>query len=680
MDKVFDKWTFARFQKVLCLAFGACMLSLALTACGDSSDDVAGGSAEEEGIIAIKDKTVSGVSQKGPFVNGSSVQLFELNGKTYAPTGRAFPGKISNDKGEFKIAGINLESQYAFLEATGYYRNEVTGEKSAAPITLNAISDLSKRETVNINLLTHLEYERVMKLVEDGMSIAKAKKQAEQEVFAAFGIEGNFDNSEDLNIFESSEADAALLAISIILQGERSEADLSELLANFAQDIAEDGKWDDGKMQATVADWISNANYAQVRSNVEGWNLSDDVPVFEKYLNVFWWQNFGLGDCSKKNQSEIKQNSNELSAYYGIHFICAESGWRIATDLEKDTYKWNEGSKNPSDICKDGDVMKGKVNSSYVYVCRKGIWQAGEGVDAELGGCTEARSLEVANSSMGYMICRDEIWETATDYEKDTYRWEDGENGEGRRANVTKDVYVFDKSLEKWRLPNSFWEIPRDFFLNPDIEYDELVDSRDKQIYKTVKIGDQVWMAQNLNYDYNKGSAKSFCFGNKAEYCEVAGRLYTWAAAIDSVALANDTDDSQTCGYGETCTLPTVVQGVCPEGWHMPTYEEWNTLFTAIGGQYKAGTALKSGRGWNNNGNGTDAYGFSALPAGFCGYEGDCFDAGESAYFWCAREYDGVSATQMNLGYDMLLYDIGENLYLDGMGKAAAISVRCVQN
>ena len=112
-------------------------------------------------VMAIKNKSITGVSQKGPFVTGSAVKVYELDGKTYAQTGKSFTGKISSDDGKFSVSSVTLASQYALLEADGYFRNEVTGEKSIGKLTLNALTDLSDRKSVNINLLTHLEYERV---------------------------------------------------------------------------------------------------------------------------------------------------------------------------------------------------------------------------------------------------------------------------------------------------------------------------------------------------------------------------------------------------------------------------------------------------------------------------------------------------------------------------------------
>ena len=213
--------------------------------------------------------------------------------------------------------------------------------------------------------------------------------------------------------------------------------------------------------------------------------------------------------------------------------------------------------------------------------------------------------------------------------------------------------------------------------MNPKITYGTMTDTRDNKTYKTVKIGTQVWMAENLNYDYNKGTAKSYCYGGIEANCEVTGRLYTWAAAIDSVALANDANNPQTCGLRKTCTLPTVVQGVCPEGWHLPSNDEWETLVAAVGGSSKAGTALKSQTGWKSQTGDAadrDAYGFSALPAGFRIINGKFYDAGDYAFFWSASEDYSGSAYFIGLGY------YAEGASLDDYDKYEGYSVRCLQN
>lgn len=223
------------------------------------------------------------------------------------------------------------------------------------------------------------------------------------------------------------------------------------------------------------------------------------------------------------------------------------------------------------------------------------------------------------------------------------------------------------------------WDVPKECRFNPDIDYGTMTDERDGKVYKTVKIGDQVWMAENLNYSDSittpslKG--RSWCYDNELKNCDVSGRLYTWVAAIDSVKLATDADNPLNCGYEMTCKLPETVQGICPSGWHLPSKKEWNTLITAAGGETKAGKVLKSTTGWNDDGNGTDAYGFSAIPVG-CKRHGEPFTRGEgvSGEFWSATESYTTDAYQLTLksSYD----DVSMYSY----GKPGANSVRCLKN
>ena len=197
------------------------------------------------------------------------------------------------------------------------------------------------------------------------------------------------------------------------------------------------------------------------------------------------------------------------------------------------------------------------------------------------------------------------------------------------------------------------WNVPKECRFNPDIDYGIMTDERDGKVYRTVKIGNQVWMAENLNYaDSVKTPSlleRSWCFDDEPKNCDVTGRLYTWAAAIDSVELYRDM--SIDCGSYKACTLPDTVYGICPSGWHLPTETEWEALITNIGGTISrngqtwnsdVGQVLKSKTGWKEwsySGNGTDTYGFSALPAGIRSSFDGSFHSDE-ADFWSSTEND----------------------------------------
>jgi len=181
-------------------------------------------------------------------------------------------------------------------------------------------------------------------------------------------------------------------------------------------------------------------------------------------------------------------------------------------------------------------------------------------------------------------------------------------------------------------------------------------DSRDGKTYKKVTIETQTWMAENLNYD----ATGSVCYRNSSDSCAKYGRLYEW-----STAMGNKPSSSAS---------PSRVQGVCPVGWHLPSDAEWTALTDAVGGASTAGTKLKSTSGWNNNGNGTDQYGFSALPGGYGSSDGYFSYAGYGGYWWSATEDDA------NLAWSRRMYYDSENVSRVNNGKTYLFSVRCAQD
>jgi uncharacterized protein (TIGR02145 family) len=171
------------------------------------------------------------------------------------------------------------------------------------------------------------------------------------------------------------------------------------------------------------------------------------------------------------------------------------------------------------------------------------------------------------------------------------------------------------------------------------VSYGALADTRDGRSYKTVKTGNQTWMAENLNYDGGNG----LCYGGDEAKCNEYGRLYEWDEA----------------------------QAVCPEGWHLPTRQEWNALAAFVGDSPAGKENLKSTKGWTG-GNGTNASGFSALPAGF--RNGGSFDnAGSGAYWWVATKGAGTSA------WYRFIDDMADKMAESTLDKSDALSVRCVK-
>lgn len=211
---------------------------------------------------------ITGRVQKGPFIQGSSVTLYDLK-DNLSPTGMSFNTQITDNEGNFAIEEVALSSDYITLRADGFYFNEVTGTPSVSQITLYALADISDSSNINVNILTHLEKPRVEYLMKNGTTFNDAKSQAQKEILSIFSIEKeDIKTSEYLSITGSGNDNAILLAISAIVQGFRSESDLTELLSNISNDIKEDGTLDNAGLGAQLVSHALLLDTATVRNNL----------------------------------------------------------------------------------------------------------------------------------------------------------------------------------------------------------------------------------------------------------------------------------------------------------------------------------------------------------------------------------------------------------------------------
>jgi uncharacterized protein (TIGR02145 family) len=166
-------------------------------------------------------------------------------------------------------------------------------------------------------------------------------------------------------------------------------------------------------------------------------------------------------------------------------------------------------------------------------------------------------------------------------------------------------------------------------------------------------------MAENLNYDTDS----SWCYENNSSNCDTYGRLYEWNAVMHGESSSNSN--------------PSGVQGICPDGWHVPSDEEWTELVNYLGNDGYSGsegTALKSESGWYNNGNGTDNFGFTALPVGLRHLSGNFGHQGEEVYWWSSTEINSSIAWYMRL----IFYE--SDVYQNLSDKEYGYSVRCVRD
>lgn len=431
------------------------VVGLFLVACSQSET----ASAPAEG-----NRTIYGASQKGPFIKGTEVTLYGMD-EGLIQTGAHFTTKVDNNRGEYSLKKINLDDRYAWLVANGYYIDELTGDTSMQKISLNSLVDLQDRDHVNINILTHLSFNRIRYLVKNGMPVGEAKRQAENEVLAAFGFTEVAESFDQLDIMGNAEGDAKLLAISLMMLTAANVGEVTSRLASIAMDLEEDGVWSDTALIRQVKDLVSLDNhygtYKKVRQNLAGVGASE-IPDYQKYLDQFAspWDSI-WGHCN--NQDEVKR-----------------------------TTRFN-------------DSLYSRV------ICRDGIWK--------------------------YYI---------------------GPRNEGDAPVDTAG------------------------------KYGTLVDERDGHVYKTLDVtlenGKVVtWMANLLEY-VPQNSVRE---GNR--YVPGVGREYYGYQPLDYPIREpfnyydRDMDEqvAHQLAYGE------FVQGVCPDGWHLPYGEEWEILWRTMKNDYQ---------------------------------------------------------------------------------------------
>lgn len=473
-----------------------------------------------QGVIVIKNGSITGVAQKGPYLQGSIYRIIPLNGKTLKPTGDTLSDNFNNSAGTYTFCDLNLPSQYAMIEASGYYRSELTGKKSNLQMTIGAIVDVQKG--ANINMITNLEYERVKHLVQnEGYNIAGAKKRAFTEVLSAFHIENVSGSAEQLDITQSGFANGALLAISIMVQGVAgSEFNVVDMMKDFREDLKDDGQWTGKVARTKIADiaYVADSaeKFKEYRKNIAGWKLSDTVPDFEQYINDFWGAEYGIGKCSVKRFGEIKKNQNTSSLHKENYFLCDSS------QHSKNYYRWRYIGQfeynTRNQVCDvEGLVIPGNIDKDMYYICaeKNGSLEWRLATDSEVSSyyteCSTDGKISTFNDGEKY-VCDDDVFRLAKQgeirYNRGCVSYTIGKSVHLKYTDYFDSVITCNRS--------GYWDVSFEQ-VNP------YVYGNDGDI-KTIQIGNQVWMAE----DYKD---REWSYASKDNACPTGWMLpssYDW--------------------------------------------------------------------------------------------------------------------------------------------------------
>ena len=445
-------------------------------------------------------KTVYGLAQNGPYADSSIVKLTALDESTLESTEQVFTGIVDGGFGGYSVKVESLKSNIAQVSVSGKYLEAKSGRLTEKEVTLYALTDLDVHDSVNVNLFTTLEYERVRELVKNKkLSFAEAKKQARNELLEAFhvaakdesGNKVNFDDPEVWNIYgihdiENRDEDKVLMGLTAVFSA-FNENYVESLIKTIAEDFAKDGKWDDDSTRKSVAnaayglnttilsgDVVIPADIESIRRTMTRWrsiyttgfdlsNLSGGIlPDFESVVDGFWLGEYGLSKCAYSILGTVAKTP------FGSYFTCKEDTrthtgihWLSSSVLEMKTY----GIKCDSS---DYFITETTDRTPRLYVCDYGKWREALDVEAKVGLCTSEKEKSLEDTDLFGYVCKSKKWEIFTDSLEDKVS--------GKRYAYRKAARIY-WMIDDWRDTTFTWaeaQCPDGWKLPTEDEWEEL--------------------------------------------------------------------------------------------------------------------------------------------------------------------------------------------------------------
>lgn len=431
--------------------------------------------------------------------------------------------------------------------------------------------------------------------------------------------------------------------------------------------------------------------------------VSNGMTVLADRFRYLVQEGMAFADAKKQSESELQKAffiEDQFQDMEKIDLLKASTDgefWAaaISSYLPKLTKYFvseefvKEGTVNLKTDAVLDQLLKSNYANSYRYIgdiydfanktASEGIVEKIEMLIDTLSGrgeCNSSRKGEVFKiteplSKPYYVTCSGTQWWESTYDEKDSYALEKpctaGTFGTG---SLSGNAFYCTKSRVWENATEWNTNVPRDAFLNPDIEYGTMTDSRDGKTYKTVTLNGKTWMAQNLDFrGYTNqsladstllanmnGSKGRVCYEDKTTNCDLCGSMYSWSATmnINKELTINDTD-------AVMALVKEQHQGICPDGWHVPSSDEYKSILPDSTGNLSedAGKFLRSRIGWDRTY--SDSLGFSALPCGRHWFAWNLSkyvsqQAGEQAYFFA---HTGIKQTEVRIqprSYDMVIF------------------------
>ena len=260
--------------------------------------------------------TVSGTVEKGPFVSGSSITLYPMDANMQT-TGETYTTTIQDNFGNFSLGSKLFKNPYAELNANGYFFNEISGELSTGTLNLRAIVELADKSTVNVNILTHLKYQRILHLVAQGHTFKEANTQAQHELFAAFGLSKYAEtDASHFSITQGNDEAAALIAVSSLFLINKGEAEITEYLAKLSSEFEDNGTFSEETKTQIQKDKIAlKDKLEEIRTNIiERYDKLGQKIAVKELSKFVDWDNDGIaGNETLQEGEEVVLETTQLT-------------------------------------------------------------------------------------------------------------------------------------------------------------------------------------------------------------------------------------------------------------------------------------------------------------------------------------------------------------------------------
>ena len=628
----------------------------ALSACsGDSASTKVLDNPETPENLDNPEKTsfyagsVSGSVEGEKYLDSAKVELFELSGDMER-TGKSVTGDI-DAAGKYMVVADSFTTPYAEVVVSGMAQWPCSGAKKDSWIS--AVVDVTKDSSVNLNLFTSFASAKTKKLVKDkGETFAEAWEQAEKDVRKWFALPAEGASIKTLR-FSGEGRSLELNELSLL--HERIAFGFSEVVFSkfrestsdiFAQ-TAELNK-DEIFYSLGFLAYAIDLDYGRGQWCMDGSDFYPESSEFRTYAHLLWLSLMGETECSvdlkdsvHKTKFAVTNSAVRVPKYY----TCDGTKWKFA-GIESMPLRYPDAE--------DGLFVYDELGKAYVFDKDSG-WRYVTKAELDLEvGCIKSRKGKIENA----YFCTDSGWVKMPKLDQNLGAFCNSDT-RGDTVHVGYSSFVCDSA---WKV------IPADTL-------DEWVeDPRDGKSYLIVPMGSQRWMGANLRYrDSVKTpnlAGNTWCFENWESYCSGPyGVLYSWTAAMD---LPDDVK-------ADTVKLKLPHRGICPEGWHVPSKADWDTLFAFVekyGPEGKLALTLMGKKDWAGGAHTPtlNTFGFDALPSGRRKVDGTYEGEYRNAYFWYTAE------TFKKLPYYYMTYaepDIGESSFGDTDWGAA---VRCVED